>query len=89
MVFLFEKPQKIEMWMKDTLIPLDVGFFDANGMLVKKHTMPVETDPSNPKKTYSSEKEITASLEVAPGSLKKYNVSKSYLCVEVVTSPQL
>ncbi len=46
MLFLFQEPQVLSFWMKDTLIPLDILFFDANGNLVSAATMqPCEADP--------------------------------------------
>lgn len=39
MLFVFEPPRQIAMWMKDTLIDLDAGFFDACGTLFNVRTM--------------------------------------------------
>jgi hypothetical protein len=33
MLFVYEQPQQMGFWMKNTLIPLDIGFFDAEGRL--------------------------------------------------------
>ena len=34
MLFVFETEKTQSFWMKNTLIPLDVGFFDSDGFLV-------------------------------------------------------
>ena len=35
MLFFFEEPQEISMWMKDTLIPLDIIFINEDNEVVK------------------------------------------------------
>lgn len=34
MIFYYDPPQKVEMWMKDTLIPLDIVFFNEDQIAV-------------------------------------------------------
>ncbi len=48
MLFVFptDTPTQGGFWMKNTLIPLDIAFFDANGMLVDRLAMePCTADP--------------------------------------------
>ncbi len=33
MIFLFPKPQRLSFWMRNTPLPLDIGYFDASGRL--------------------------------------------------------
>ncbi len=39
MLFLFDRPDKRGFWMKNTHIPLDIGFFDSNGQLLEIHKL--------------------------------------------------
>ncbi|MCY4153594.1 MAG: DUF192 domain-containing protein [Aestuariivita sp.] len=39
MLFVFERPQSVWFWMKDTLIPLDIIFMDQSGTVKKVHEM--------------------------------------------------
>ena len=38
MLFVFDEPQEISMWMKDTLIPLDIVFIDAELIVISSYT---------------------------------------------------
>ena len=37
MLFLFDPPQPVSFWMKNTLIPLDIRYYDVAGRLVAYH----------------------------------------------------
>ena len=46
MLFVFSTPTDVRFWMKNTLIPLDIAFFDSDGALIDAMTMPVcDEDP--------------------------------------------
>jgi uncharacterized membrane protein (UPF0127 family) len=33
MLFVFDRPQQLSFWMRNTPLPLDIGYFDAGGVL--------------------------------------------------------
>jgi len=37
MLFIFEEPSPQKFWMKNTRIPLDIGYFSSNGKLLEVH----------------------------------------------------
>ena len=39
MLFIFENPQILSFWMKNTTIPLSIGFFDENRCLINIEDM--------------------------------------------------
>lgn len=47
MVFLFEAPSQVCMWMKNTLIPLSVAFIDSKGKIINIEEMQAQTTNSH------------------------------------------
>lgn len=39
MLFLFPKPDRRGFWMKNTKLPLDIGYIDSSGRLVEVHAL--------------------------------------------------
>jgi uncharacterized protein len=72
MVFLYPFDHRGGYWMKNTLIPLDIAFYDARGKILRILTMqPCRRDPCrvyDPKVTYR------AALEVNAGSFRRWGV---------------
>lgn len=67
MLFLFDKNQVINMWMKNTLIALDMIFIDENNIIVniKEHAEPRSLS------IISSQKPVKKVLEINAGLSKK------------------
>ena len=66
MLFVFEEPARHGFWMKDTLIPLDMIWMDAQGRIVTVFSgvPPCAADPCA---SYFPEKEALYVLEVNAG----------------------
>jgi uncharacterized protein len=67
MLFLYAKPRALAMWMKNTLIPLDMVFIDALGRVhrIESHTEPFSTTP------IPSDGEVQAILELNAGTAEE------------------
>jgi len=67
MIFIFKSPQKVAFWMKNTLIPLEVGYFNKEGILVEIHSMiPHDMTPIP-----SSHEDILYALELPIGDFAR------------------
>ncbi len=66
MLFVFEKPSILSFWMKNTLIPLSIGFFDADRKLINTADMEPETRGS-PLPRYKSASSAVYALEMKKG----------------------
>jgi len=69
MVFLFEAPAGVCMWMKNTLIPLSVAFIDGNGKIINIENMQPETTDS-----HCTKKPAQYALEMNLGWFKQKNL---------------
>lgn len=66
MIFVWEDAAPRSFYMLDTLIPLDLAFFDAAGVLTEVVPMtPCEEDPCP---TYTSTGPVRWAIEAIPGS---------------------
>ncbi len=72
MVFLFDAPTDGAFWMKGTLIPLSIAFWDADGRIVAMLDMaPCRAEPCP---LYSPGHDYVAALEVNRGALSERGV---------------
>jgi hypothetical protein len=70
MLFVFDRPQRIQMWMKNTLIPLDMLFIDANGRI---DNIAVNAEPLS-LSIIDSKHAVLGVLELAGGSTEKLGI---------------
>ena len=74
MVFIFFEETSGGFWMKNTLIPLSIAFFDVEGKIVKILDMePCEEDPCE---IYDPGVPYMGALEVNEGSFDEWNIEE-------------
>lgn len=76
MLFLFDEPSILTFWMKNTLIPLDIIFFDDIGQYLSSTTMtPCAEDPCP---LYGSVNPSRVALEVPAYFVTKHGVKTGW-----------
>ena len=63
MIFVYDQPQQMNFWMRNTEIPLNIGFFDAGGELKETYEM----YPHDEKTVSSHSRALQYALEMNPG----------------------
>jgi uncharacterized membrane protein (UPF0127 family) len=71
MIFLYRESVRISMWMKNTLIPLDMLFIDIKHGIV---SMRLDAVPHS-EETIESGKEVVAVIELNAGSVEFFKIS--------------
>ena len=70
MLFLFEKPGKHSFWMRNTQIPLDLAYFDAQGKLLEIHSL----YPYNENSVYPYSEAALIAVEMNQGWFSRKNI---------------
>jgi uncharacterized protein len=74
MVFIFFEPQQGGFWMKNTLIPLSIAYFDVDGEILRILDMkPCKKDPCP---SYFPGVEYMGALEVNRGAFEEWGVEE-------------
>jgi uncharacterized membrane protein (UPF0127 family) len=73
MLFIFEEPQKLCFWMKNTLLPLTAAFVDDEGAIVNLVDMQPQTTDS-----HCSDKPVRYVLEMNQGWFAKKKIGRGY-----------
>lgn len=74
MAFLFESDTRGGFWMKNTLIPLSIAFFDSGGVIVR--IMDMEPCVEDPCEVYDPGVSYRGALEVNQGSFEEWGISE-------------
>lgn len=70
MLFVYLRPQRMSFWMRNTPLPLDIGFFDASGILREVYALhPYDETP-----VATRSEEVQMALEMNQGWFKANNV---------------
>ncbi|HEX3443504.1 MAG TPA: DUF192 domain-containing protein [Chthoniobacterales bacterium] len=70
MLFILGPAQQASFWMKNTKIPLSIGYIDGNAILREEHDM----QPFDERTIRSASKEICYALEVNQGWFQKHHI---------------
>lgn len=76
MLFVFDQPQELRFWMKNTKIPLEVFFFDQQGKFVSMQSMEPCIPDNCP--SYPSHGLAQYALEVKAGFAHWYKVGEGW-----------
>ena len=71
MLLLNKKPQRMNIWMKNTFIPLDIIYIDRNGYIVKI----VENARTESTSVMPSDGKVMAVLELNAGQVQQKNIA--------------
>jgi uncharacterized membrane protein (UPF0127 family) len=72
MLFVYEKPQRLVFWMKNTLIPLSIAFFDEDKSLM--NILDMDPPVGNTLIRYRSTAPALYALEVPQGWFEKHKI---------------
>jgi uncharacterized protein len=73
MAFVWDEPVVGAFWMKDTLIPLSIAFWDADGRIISILDMDPCTEDPCP--SYGPEHPFVGAVEVARGTFERHGVA--------------
>lgn len=74
MLFVFDQDEALGFWMKNTLIPLAIGYIDSKMQLIEVHEMVPAALGDRYPKSYPSSKPARYALEMNKGWFKRNHV---------------
>ena len=72
MLFMFKEPSRTAFWMKGTLIPLSIAFWDGRGRIVD--ILDMEPCTKDPCPTYTPSADYVAALEMRKGYFREHGI---------------
>ncbi|MDM7458122.1 MAG: DUF192 domain-containing protein [Paracoccus sp. (in: a-proteobacteria)] len=78
MLFIYERPQIVSFWMENTLIPLDMIFMDARGVIrhIHENARPLDRSPIPGAVPGDPAPRRLMVLEIAGGDAKRLGLSE-------------
>lgn len=70
MLFIYQRPQRMSFWMRHTSIPLDIGFFDREGVLREVYPL----YPHDENAVLSRQENLQYALEMNRGWFSGYGI---------------
>ena len=74
MVFVFTQPTRGGFWMKNTLIPLSIAFYDRRGRILR--ILEMEPCRADPCRIYDPGVTYRGALEVNRGAFRRLGVAR-------------
>lgn len=89
MLFVYPEPQKVTFWMRNTLIPLDLLFFDAAGRLAHVHAAarPLDETPLPGARADDPRPERMLVLEIGGGEAARLGLAPGALLSHPAIDP--
>ncbi len=75
MLFVYDRPQSVSFWMRNTLIPLDMIFADETGLVRRVHSNAIPLDET----PIFGGSQILAVLEINGGLAEQFGISAGTL----------
>jgi uncharacterized protein len=72
MLFVYQRPQRLQFWMRNTPTPLDIGFFDPGGVLQEIYPL----HPYDENSVGSRSSELQFALEVNQGWFRASGIAR-------------
>jgi len=85
MLFVYDKPQVVNFWMRNTLIPLDIIFMDRTGAVARVHHNAVPLDES----PISGGDDIYAVLEINGGLAEALGIQQGAVLQHLAFDPEI